>query len=526
MASNITEQVISEASQLAYRLEELYGTVSNLTDTNDILAHLTDIDQDQEALTTLQNLACNTESITEGAVDSIAESFSRIIVSLDQLQTLRSSLIGRTDPISQLDPEFLDIAHEVYGIFESTRAMPGRSAVDAAAAADLTLQDRIQPLLTSGQIPPEKVANGQRFLESFLGAYINAFEMDFTNIRHSSEGDVATDFYSVLGLFKSLDNFSKTREITSEPLRQHRDTLFSQIHNALTVYIASQIENEELFPATAGAAVVMEAALNEIISPQPAAAPVATETEEEDPQALADALALSQTPQTTAPENDIAELIAGLLLSMQAQSSTGSAEQSHSREILERKLHSAEFLNTMSALSGADDLGNLQELTYALEDLDADAANALFALLQGLHTKLNKGQSVEGYGRLAFFNSNTTPAEREEVIKRALVLTLIDGIKETIKADDIAQLRATLELLSAIRLDQSFQTYRNKDLASLIHGHLYKAHVAAGRPSSERKHGHFGAVALRDLEGFTAPKAVKLDAINRLETELKGLWNI
>ncbi|MBS0650317.1 MAG: hypothetical protein JSR93_04050 [Verrucomicrobia bacterium] len=222
-------------------------------------------------------------------------------------------------------------------------------------------------------------------------------------------------------------------------------------------------------------------------------------------------------------------------------SSSLSAPAAELSEALIHKLNAVAALSTMGFFSEEENaIEILTEQVNALEKSNPEAVHVMYGLMYHMHVQFRKFQPHDDYGRAAFLNQfarfsdrriicNATPFERAEIIKRATVKALIGAIREAISSDQIDQVRKLMDQLSDIEpnarlLGSPGQKYPNQNLAQRLHYFLYDEHVRAGLDPSLRAHSDFGRVGFLDLEGFSAPKEMKLAALERLDQELNGLW--
>lgn len=239
----------------------------------------------------------------------------------------------------------------------------------------------------------------------------------------------------------------------------------------------------------------------------------------------------SSIPQDIEGEEDFNEMVARALLMSQT---TDVSATPYSRETLEKKIAAAGFFSQMHPLNHENDMGNLQLMASLIESTDESSAHAIYALQFWLHIHSGKYVAHDDYGRVAFFGdlppskaeANATEAERTEVLNRALVKVLLSGIQEAIRANDTDSLRAQLDQLSEIRLNDSFPDYyAHPNLEHRIRGFLYNLHVEAGFVDSTRSNwSDFGKAGLRNEEGCNVPQAIKLAAVARLDDELRAIW--
>jgi len=210
-------------------------------------------------------------------------------------------------------------------------------------------------------------------------------------------------------------------------------------------------------------------------------------------------------------------------------------------EALIHKLNAVAALSTMGFFTEEENaIEILTEQVNALEKSNPEAVHVMYGLMYHMHVQFRKFQPHDDYGRAAFLNQfaqfsdrriicNATPFERAEIIKRATTKALIGAIREAVLSDQIDQVRRLMDQLSEIEPKAQFlaspgQKYPNQSLAQRLHYFLYDEHVKAGLDPSLRGHSDFGRVGFLDLEGFSAPKEMKLAALERLDQELNSLW--
>jgi hypothetical protein len=224
-----------------------------------------------------------------------------------------------------------------------------------------------------------------------------------------------------------------------------------------------------------------------------------------------------------------------------SSSSSSSKPAFELSEALIHKLNAVAALSTMGFFTEEENaIEILTEQVNALEKSNPEAVHVMYGLMYHMHVQFRKFQPHDDYGRAAFLNQfarfsdrriicNATPFERAEIIKRATIKAVIGAIREAVSSDQVDQARRLMDQLSDIEPNARFlgspgQKYPNQNLAQRLHYFLYDEHVKAGLDPSLRGHSDFGRVGFLDLEGFSAPKEMKLAALERLDQELNGLW--
>ncbi len=262
------------------------------------------------------------------------------------------------------------------------------------------------------------------------------------------------------------------------------------------------------------------------------------------------AVALSLSAQISSDQRQLTEALRLVQeISSEQQSEANSAAQAAqaasllaeiNRDLAQSKIELTKtlaiLLKGLQAANLTDDVEQLHEQAQLIGDADQQTIGMLYGLLYQLHSQNGKYQEFVEYGRVAFFGDfpanlqacAATQEERSEVINRALVKTLLSGIKEEIQSGNTESLNMLLDQLKEIRLNPELPGYyyNDVDLENSLQNSLCDAYLLAGFDASSMNHAEFGRVALRNQEGFSAPAELKLAVVVQLEEQLQMLWGV